>query len=136
MALLLDTCALIFYTSEDKSSRRAELAVNEAYRRGEALYISPISAWEIGQLAAGGKIRLPKQPHRWFDETIERARLSLCELTPSILIASSFLPDSPLRDPADKIIAATAREFDYTVLTSDRLLLDYARRGHLRAMPC
>jgi PIN domain nuclease of toxin-antitoxin system len=60
----------------------------------------------------------------------------LVELSPEILMASSFLPDSFLGDPVDCIIAATAREFDYTLVTRDRMLLDYAEAGHIRAVPC
>jgi len=49
---------------------------------------------------------------------------------------SSFLPGSLHRDPADRIIAATAREYGHTVITRDRALLDYARQGHLAAVEC
>ncbi len=136
MALLLDTCALIFIAERTANSKRAIEAIQNAYDRSEAVYYSPISAWEIGQLVSRGRLTLAQAPLRWFESSVARGKLIEAILNNSIFIASSFLPDSPLRDPADKIIAATAREFDYTVLTSDRLLLDYARRGHMRAMPC
>jgi PIN domain nuclease of toxin-antitoxin system len=42
----------------------------------------------------------------------------------------------PPRDPADRIIAATARAFDMTLVTRDRPLLDYADAGHLKALAC
>ena len=136
MALLLDTNAMIFIAEQTPNSARAINAIQAAYDRSEPIYVSPISAWEIGQLVSRGRLTLAQSPTRWFQSFIERGGAIGAVLTADILIASSFLPDSPLRDPADKIIAATAREFDYTVLTSDRLLLEYARRGHLRALPC
>lgn len=136
MALLLDTCAMIYIAERTANSKRAIAAIQNAYDHSEAVYYSPISAWEIGQLVSRRRLTLAQAPSRWFQSSIARGALIEAVMTPDILIASSFLPDSPLRDPADKIIAATAREFDYTVLTSDRLLLDYARKGHLRAMPC
>lgn len=136
MTLLVDTCALIFLTVEDDGSEAATTAIQNAYQTGEALCVSPISAWEIGLLVAKGRLKLPHSPHRWFELAMRRAGLALADLTTDVLVASSFLPESPLRDPADKIIAATAREYDYTLLTRDRLLLSYADKGYLRAISC
>jgi PIN domain nuclease of toxin-antitoxin system len=136
MTLLIDTCALIFLTSENDSSGAAAIAIQTAYEAGETLCVSPISAWEIGLLVSRGRLKLSQSPHRWFELAVQRASLMLAEMTTDVLVASSFLPESPLRDPADKIIAATAREYDYTLLTRDRLLLSYAEKGHLRAIPC
>ena len=60
----------------------------------------------------------------------------LADLTPAIFIDSSFLPGQPPRDPADRIIIATARENDLTILTRDRLILEYAKAGNVRALAC
>jgi PIN domain nuclease of toxin-antitoxin system len=136
MTFLIDTCALIFLTAEGDGSQDATMAIQNAYQNGEALYVSPISAWEIGLLVSKGRLRLSQSPHRWFELVMRRASLLLADMTTDVLVASSFLPDSPLRDPADKIIAATAREYDYTLLTRDRLLLSYADKGYLRAISC
>jgi PIN domain nuclease of toxin-antitoxin system len=62
--------------------------------------------------------------------------MQLCELTEEVLMASSFLPGRFHRDPADRIIAATAREFGFTVMTRDKALLDYGREGHLSVLEC
>jgi len=62
--------------------------------------------------------------------------LRAAEMTPDILIASSFLPGNPPRDPADRILATTAREFGYKLVTRDRPLLDYAEQGHIQALAC
>ena len=60
----------------------------------------------------------------------------LAPLTPEILIASTVLPGHPPRDPADRIIAATARALGLTVVTRDGELLPYAAAGHLAAVRC
>jgi PIN domain nuclease of toxin-antitoxin system len=52
------------------------------------------------------------------------------------LIASSFLPGKPPRDPADRIIAATARDLGATLITRDRALLGYGTQGHLSVAEC
>jgi PIN domain nuclease of toxin-antitoxin system len=53
-----------------------------------------------------------------------------------LLIASSFLPGKPPRDPTDRIIAATARELGALLVTRDRVLLEYGEAGHIAAMAC
>jgi PIN domain nuclease of toxin-antitoxin system len=134
--LLVDTCVLIFLTMNEKQSGRAKRVLQSAYEAGEAVFVSPISAWEVGLLVASGRLNLSLSPMRWFDTFREEPGFTLADLPPEVLIASSFLPDAPFRDPADRIIAATAREYGYTLLTRDKQLLAYSEKGHIRAMSC
>jgi len=53
-----------------------------------------------------------------------------------LLIESSFLPGRPPRDPADRIIAATARDLGATLITRDHRLLEYAEQGHMKVIEC
>ena len=87
-------------------------------------------------LAARRRISLRMSPDKWFDRLLGAPGLRLAELPPSILIASSFLPGDTPSDPADRIIAATAREYDLRVVTRDRRLLAYAESGYCRALAC
>jgi PIN domain nuclease of toxin-antitoxin system len=57
-------------------------------------------------------------------------------MPPELLIESTLLPDFSHGDPADRIIAATAREYGFTVMTRDRALLDYGKQGHLSVLEC
>jgi PIN domain nuclease of toxin-antitoxin system len=98
--------------------------------------VSPITAWEVGLLARKGRFRSHYTPQRWFELLMNTSDTALAELTPRVLIGSSFLPGSLHSDPADRIIAATAREYGFTVMTRDRSLLDYAREGHMSAVEC
>jgi PIN domain nuclease of toxin-antitoxin system len=100
------------------------------------VFISPITAWEIGLLNARGRLTMSMSPRAWFETLLAVPGVTLAELVPDILIASSFLPGSPPRDPADRIIAATAREKGLRLVTRDRTLLDYAKKGHLDALAC
>jgi PIN domain nuclease of toxin-antitoxin system len=133
--ILLDTCALIWLVDEGKISPQAEAALSDAEGLHGGIVVSPISAWEIGQLVARGRIRLGLEPRDWFQRALD-AGLGLAPMSPAVLIASSFLPDSGLRDPADRIIAATARAFRYRLMTRDRPLLDFGAAGHLEAIAC
>jgi len=111
-------------------------ALTEAWRAGLTTFVSPITAWEVGVLASRGRFKSPDPPHRWFERVLRLPNVRLAELPPKVLLDSSFLPGKPPRDPADRIIAATAREFGFTLVTRDRELLAYAREGHLNALAC
>ena len=136
MPLLLDTCAVIWISGDEPLSENAADAVQRARETGEQIYVSPVTAWEIGLLAARGRINLLMVPENWFARLMEAPELRLANLPSNVLIASSYLPGAPPNDAADRILAATAREYGYTLVTRDRPLLDYAEQGHLKALAC
>jgi len=132
---LLDTCAAIWLVA-DTLPAPAEIALAEAYQAGLGVYVSPITAWEIGNLARKGRFVSSLTPMRWFERLMNLPGAALAQMPPEVLIASSELPSFGPGDPADRIIAATAREYGYTVVTRDRALLDYARQGYLNVLEC
>lgn len=134
--LLLDTCAAMYLVASEPISRSAQDAMTDAANNDTPLYVSPITAWEAGLLTRKSRFRSSLTPQRWFEMLRTRPGIALCDLTADILLESSFLPGTLHGDPADRIIAATAREYGYTVVTRDRALLDYAAAGHLRALEC
>lgn len=134
--LLLDTCAAIWISAQQPMTQATEEALAKARACDETIFVSPIMAWEIGLLAARSRLNLLMAPERWFERLLEAPGLRLADLPPNVLIASSFLPGTPPNDPADRILAATAREYGYTLVTRDRRLLDYAEQGHLKALAC
>ncbi len=134
--LLLDTCALIWIAEDAMISEPAVEALNSSYRTGRPVYVSPISAWEVGMLISRGRLACLIKPQLWFRRLVDAPSLQLAEMSTDLLITSSFLPGTPPRDPADRIIAATVREFGYRLMTRDRLLLDYAEQGHIQALIC
>ncbi|HEX4159760.1 MAG TPA: type II toxin-antitoxin system VapC family toxin [Rhizomicrobium sp.] len=133
---LLDTCALIWIMENAELTSTAVEAMDAAFDRGDFVYASPITAWEIGLLAASGRFKSFLTPQKWLQQLLETPNVRLAELPPRVLLEASLLPGSPPRDPADRIIAATAREFGFTVLTRDRALLDYGTQGYLSAIAC
>jgi PIN domain nuclease of toxin-antitoxin system len=134
--LLLDTCAAIWFAEDEDMSDAAFEALDHAFDTGAAVYVSPITAWEVGLLAARGRIAFPIAPQLWFQRLMNVRGIELAELSPELLMASSFLPGMLPRDPADRILAATAREFGYKLVTRDRPLLAYADQGHIQALAC
>lgn len=134
--VLLDTCAAMFFMAREAMTTAAVEAIDKAADLSEPLYVSPITAWEVGMMTNKSRFKSSLTPQRWFELLRTRPGIALCELTADVLLQSWFLPGRFHRDPADRIIAATAREFGYTVMTRDRALLDYAAEGYLRAVEC
>jgi len=100
------------------------------------LNVSPISAWEIANLVRKGRIAATLPVANWFHQTVDKMAAIMPQLTVEILTDSCGLPGSPPDDPADRIIIATARGKDMTVVTRDRQILDYSRAGHVRTLVC
>lgn len=134
--LLLDTCAAIWIGEDQRLSKTAIAALDQAADSGVTTQVSPISAWELGLLTARGRLTIKASPEVWFDRLLGTRNIELANMTPNILIAASYLVGNPPNDPADRIIIATAREHGLTIVTRDRLILDYADAGHVRALAC
>ncbi|WP_322297746.1 type II toxin-antitoxin system VapC family toxin [Brevundimonas sp.] len=132
--ILLDTCAAI-WLADGKLSARAEEELQASIRRNTPVFVSPITAWEVGMLVSKDRLVLSRPVMTWFDAVL-RFGVSLAEMSPDVLVASTELRADELRDPADRIIAATARTFQYRVMTRDRPLLAYAARGQVLAIAC
>jgi PIN domain nuclease of toxin-antitoxin system len=81
-------------------------------------------------------LQLLIRPERWFSNLFEVPGVRLAEMSPDVLIASSYLPGKPPKDPTDRIMAATARELGATLITRDRALLDYGAQGHVAVLEC
>jgi PIN domain nuclease of toxin-antitoxin system len=134
--ILLDTCALIWLVQDEPLAQSSTDALQESAESGGAVYLSPITAWEVGLLVARGRLRLRMSPQSWFSRAISAPGVKLAAMSPDLLIASSFLPGKPPNDPADRIIAATARELGARLMTRDRVLLDYGKQGHVNVLKC
>ncbi|MGB6539222.1 MAG: type II toxin-antitoxin system VapC family toxin [Xanthobacteraceae bacterium] len=134
--LLLDTCTLIFLTEKVRIAAAAIDAMQAVEEEGGTTYISPITAWEIGMLTAKGRLQLLIRPERWFANLFDAPGVRLAEMSPDLLIASSYLPGKPPNDPTDRIIAATARELGAALVTRGRALLSYGAQGHMSVVEC
>jgi len=111
-------------------------ALNASWRSGEDLFVCPFTAWEIGMLAARGRLAIGMSPHLWFQRLVGTEGVRLSPLSTDILLSSTALPGNPPRDPADRIIIATARELGLAIVTRDQLILGYAAAGHVLALAC
>jgi PIN domain nuclease of toxin-antitoxin system len=111
-------------------------AIRAARRANLGVYVSPFIAWEVGTLVAKGRVQLTLAPDVWFSELLAQPGVRLAALAPAELLASTALPGTPPTDPADRIIAATARLHGQIIVTRDRKLIAYAKKGHVRVQAC
>ena len=135
-SLLLDTCAAIWMSRGEPIAQSAADLLDGAYAAGLTTYVSPMTAWEVGMLVSHRRLNLALDTQVWFERLLAVPGMALADLSAAILIRSSFLPGSGPRDPADRVMAATAREFGYRLVTRDRALLEYAAQGHVQAIAC
>jgi PIN domain nuclease of toxin-antitoxin system len=134
--VLLDTCAAIWLMDGAHMSPASRDCIHAAQRARLGVFVSPITAWEIATLLRKNRIQLNRPPEVWFDALLSLPGIRLAQLSPAVLIASALLPGAAPRDPADRIIAATARAFGYTVVTRDGELIPYAAAGHIEVVAC
>ena len=137
MGVLLDTCAAIWLANGDPMSAESLAAIRAASRAGE-VYVSPVSAWEVGLLAAAvaNAVRFDPDPTEWFVALLALPGVGLTPLTPEAAIESSFLPGRLHADRADRLLVATARRLNVPLVTRDPKLRRYGRMGHVGIVAC
>jgi PIN domain nuclease of toxin-antitoxin system len=133
---LLDTCAVIWLANGAPLGRDANTVLSENRARNGALVISSMSAWEIGMLVSKGRLPTAKNAAAWFNDAREMIGADIMDISQSALIEASFLPQPIHNDPTDRILIATARENDLTIITRDRAILAYGDAGHVRTLAC
>jgi PIN domain nuclease of toxin-antitoxin system len=106
----------------------------------DGVFISPISAWEIGLISRPSVRHLALQflpdAKTWFQTTMTAPGVKPAPFTAEIAIDASFLPGDLHSDPADRLIIATARHLGVPVVTRDRKIIEYGRAGHVSVIPC
>lgn len=129
-SLLLDTCAAIWFFegSSEMPGSKVQL-INDAIDHNQLL-LSAISLWEVAQLNSQNRVRLSLPVKDWLNQIIDVPGLSLVPITPEIATLSCDLQGFH-KDPADRIIAATALIAQAKIVTRDRLLIKYHKLKNL-----
>jgi PIN domain nuclease of toxin-antitoxin system len=131
--LLLDACAAIWLMDGRPLSSASRRAIREAVNGPDGCFVSAFTAWEVGMLVTRRRIVLALDPQSWFEHLMALPGFRIAEVDVETLIAATRLPDD-LRDPADRIIVATARARGHTIVTRDRPLLGFAETGAVAAI--
>lgn len=119
---LLDTCGLLALQNGGKEFSRKTRRLLEA--PGSKVFVSAISAFEVGRKAASGRLMLPCDLSRWFPGMLKQHLLTEIPVSSMIAITATALP--PIhKDPFDRIIIATALKYQVPVITSDETIPTY-----------
>lgn len=136
---LLDTHVLIWLVDGVRLSSRAQAELEDAAKRAPLL-VSPVTAWELGLLAhpRGARQPLALKPDlkTWYADILASGRFAETPFSSDIALDAALLPGELHGDPADRLLAATARSIGATLATRDSALLAYARQGHVSVLPC
>lgn len=119
--LLLDTHVVVRWLCDAKRLSREQLrAIDQCERRGEPLDVSAITLLEVAILARAGELRIEGLLEE-FLETLDRKPFRILPLTPAVAFEAGSLRS--LKDPADRVIAATARVHGLQLVTSDERIV-------------
>ncbi|HTU41603.1 MAG TPA: type II toxin-antitoxin system VapC family toxin [Candidatus Aquilonibacter sp.] len=120
MKLLLDTHIWIWSVLDPtRLSRRVARALENP---GNQLWLSPISIWELIMLTRKGRVQLDEDVVSWTRRTLEQWQLQEAPLTNEVALETSTL-NLAHSDPSDRLIAASAKVFDLTLVTADEKLI-------------
>lgn len=120
MKYLLDTNAwLNFHEAPERLSQHAQNALQNETN----FAVSPISMLEIAQKVSTGRLTVSLSLETWVDLALTQGAV-IVPISPAIAIEAYQLPDFH-GDPADRLIAATARIHNLILLTSDRKMISH-----------
>jgi PIN domain nuclease of toxin-antitoxin system len=125
--ILLDTHVLIWMSSEPKRlSKRAREAIREARdrsgreksgREDSGIAVAAITLWELAWLANSGRLRVAGSVESYVRETVSRVIVK--PITAEIAALAVQMPADFPKDPADRMIVATAAVEGLTLVTAD-----------------
>lgn len=124
--IVIDTHVLIWWvTGDDSQLSPAARSAIEAEMDGGDILISSISAWEIAMLVEKGRIALSMDVLSWLAVVEQIEAVRFVPLDSEISVKSTALPGEFHKDPADRMIVATARKFAASLVTADEKIRAY-----------
>ncbi len=121
MKLLLDTHILLWAVLEPRRlTPRVRRLLDSVTTE---IWISPVTAWELLLLIEGGRITLDMPFEQWLADVRSKLALHEAPLTHEVVLAARDVRIAHA-DPADRLLAATARYYQLRLVTADERLLD------------
>lgn len=131
MKLLLDTHTWIWaQETPDKFGRRAAALVQDT---ANDVFVSAMAAMELARLVFLRRIELAEPTSAWIADSIRSLGARPLDLTAQIAAEAYDLPGNFHKDPVDRVLVATARLHNLTLLTADAVILRYPHVKILRA---
>jgi PIN domain nuclease of toxin-antitoxin system len=130
LVILIDTHIWIWWVQDKPKLTASQIKHIENLQSNE-IGVSVISCLEVARLTAARQITFSVDILDWISAALIYPDVQLLELTPEIAVASTRLPSPFHKDPADRILVATARALDIPILTADAKILSYS---HVRTL--
>jgi PIN domain nuclease of toxin-antitoxin system len=122
MKIICDTHVLLFWAdSPEKLSKKATIVLETGIKE-ESLACSDISLWEIALLFSRGRLRQDVDAAQYMEDILTAMSMEVLQVTPSIAVLAQTDIFSH-KDPADRLIAATAINHGVKLITCDKYLL-------------
>lgn len=127
--LLLDTSVWLRYVhgSGDRLCPGTVDLLNRIAQTNQLL-VCDISCWEVATKAAKGKLPLAVDVGIWLEQAEALAGFRFRPLTRQVLLQSTRLPGDLRGDPADRMLMALALIDRVPLVTTDRLIIEYAKQ--------
>lgn len=123
--IVLDTHALVWWVNgDDLLGKKARAAIDREHDGGEII-VSSISVWEISQLVERGKLTFSMDVAAWLSAVNEVEAVRFVPVDNEIATSSVKLPGDFHKDPADRMIVATARMLAAPLITKDQKIRAY-----------
>lgn len=117
--ILVDTHVVVWLAFDQvQISRKARNAIDDARKNADGLAISDITLLELATLVSKGRIRLDISLESFLQEV--EARFVVLPISGRACARAMGFPASYPKDPADRIIGATALVEGLSLLTADR----------------
>lgn len=123
MRALLDTHVLLWWVNGDPRLSSEQLRILEQAGEDSPLWVSDISLWEIATLASLKRIELEVPLRDWLERATAAPLVQRLPISPAVAAEVASLPPDFHRDPADRIIVASARVVGATLLTQDQRII-------------
>jgi PIN domain nuclease of toxin-antitoxin system len=117
--ILLDTHVLVWVAAEPRRLSRAAASAIRRAAVADGLGIASITLWELAFLFGRGRLRTHGTIEASIQRLLDATGVVVKEITPPVAALSMQFADDFPGDPADRLIAATARAEGLTLATAD-----------------
>ncbi len=123
MSILLDFHVWIW--SQESPQTLGPTAREVIANEENGLFVSPVSSLELARLAWGGRLTLAGRLQNWVADSMNALLAETAMFTHEVALAAYDLPGEFHRDPADRVLVATAMVNDLTLASADERILTY-----------